>query len=152
MRPEIIWYGERGIVASLISYVRGSVVASIRQLLRAVFWAGGTGARWIEAIERANVIVEIGLADFGAPDLMLVCRGASGLPRIVFIEAKATPYEVSARPNTPVPGLSRSGMQARGYNSSVNGQLALKYRFATALQCWAEHQDSIVEPQGIYHE
>jgi hypothetical protein len=42
-------------------------------------------------------------------------------------------------------------MQSRGYNSSINGQLALKYRFATALQCWSDHEDSIVEPQGIYY-
>jgi len=152
MQPEIIWYGERGIIDSFVSHIRGTAVTSIARFLHAICWAGGTAPQWIESIDCVNVIVEIDLAEFGVPDLIVVCRTGGTATYVVFIEAKATTYKFSAHSNTPAPGLILTGMQGRGYNSSINGQLALKYRFATALQCWRAEDSAIVEPQGIYRE
>jgi putative ABC transport system permease protein len=44
--------------------------------------------------------VELGLSDFGNPDLLLVCNGSDGV-RVVFLEAKVGPY-ITIDPNQPV--------------------------------------------------
>jgi hypothetical protein len=113
MRPEIIWYGERGIINALISHLRRAAVPSVGRLLDAVCWAGGTSPQWLKTTDSVNIIVEINLADFGVPDLILVCRTTSATTYVVFVEAKASTCEFSTRPNMPTPGLVRWGMRAR---------------------------------------
>lgn len=125
---RIQWYGERGIVNALVSHIASSsdVISCVKQFLHAIEWADGNHPAWIEKVTDARFLVEIGLADFGNPDLIVVCRTEGDeLPYLVFIEAKARPYPLSA-------GSNKGGMTP-GYNSTINGQLSLKYRFAQAL-------------------
>jgi hypothetical protein len=89
--------------------------------------------------------VQVGLAEFGNPDLILVCKSsADSRPFCVFIEAKVIPYSVSAISNN-------EGMRTRGYNSACNGQLSLKYRFARALEQWDGIKGVIEEPGAIFN-
>lgn len=144
---SIIWYGERGVVNALVlSLLSDGVVSAERcaQLLAAIRWAHPADRDWIGSIERVTAIVEVGLADFGNPDLILVATCRDGSRRAVFIEAKVVPYLGSALPN--VGGMA----QAKGFNSAINGQLSLRYRFAHGLATWTERSAQIVEPTRLY--
>ena len=143
--PTTIWYGERGIVNSTVAHISRQPDAgrAAGRLLDAVQWANAGKPDWIARIDRANLVVEIGLADFGNPDLMVVCRAeGDDKPYCVFIEAKAKCYQFSTGSN--------SGGMSPGFNSTINGQISLKYRFATALANPDSNETEIVEPEPIY--
>ncbi|MBL8796762.1 MAG: hypothetical protein JNM56_22875 [Planctomycetia bacterium] len=142
MNTEVVWYGERGVVNALVTDIaqRGAgTVPAVQQLLgSAVQWAGGTSPAWINDIARVALVVEVGLNDFGDPDLILVCWTGPNKPQVVFLEAKVVPYLGSA--------LKNSGGMVAGFNSSINGQLSLKYRFSLALEAWDGQRASVAEP------
>ncbi len=138
----ITWYGERGIVNAAVAHIVRQNAAV--QFMRCIQWANGLSPYWINEIGSVSFIMELGLAEFGNPDLILVCKARSdSRPFCVFIEAKVIPYSASAISNA-------EGMRQRGYNSACNGQLTLKYRFARALEKWDGRQDQIVEPAAIH--
>src|SRR5476649_2631572 len=101
--PNVIWYGERGIINAAVAHVRrsGNFVGLIRNLLAATYWGTGSQPSWIETFSEAYLIVEVGLADFGDPDLILVCRTEAGLSYVVFLEAKAHSYRDSMQSTLP---------------------------------------------------
>lgn len=138
----IQWYGERGIVNALVSHMAAlpNTAAEAQCLLHAIRWADGAKPSWLDAVTEVRFLVEISLADFGNPDLMIACQvRGEALPYLVFVEAKVHPYPLSA-------GSNRGGMSA-GYNSTINGQLTLKYRFACAL---ANQESPLVEPDTLF--
>lgn len=143
--PVTIWYGERGIVNSIVTHIAsqqnpGKIVG---KLLNAVQWADASKPVWISRIADMNLIVEIGLADFGNPDLMIVCRTkGDDQPYCVFVEAKAICYQFSM-------GNNSCGM-SHGFNSTINGQISLKYRFANALGNPKSDENEIVEPEPLF--
>lgn len=136
----IVWYGERGVVNAMVTHLDSDIDRG-RQFLRAIQWMNDNGVPdWVEEVTELTYIVELGLAHFGNPDLILVCKcKGEEQPRCVLVEAKVVPYAASAVCNNP-------GMQIPGYNSSINGQLALKYRFANAA-----NGAVVVEPEPIHH-
>jgi len=140
---RVQWYGERGIVNALVNHLARAArpVEAVRALLSAVRWAAPRGGTWVETFTKVTIIVELGLADFGNPDLLLVCDGPDGV-RLVFVEAKVAPYLASMRPN-------KHGMTLPGFNSSINGQLALKYRFARALEASSPGVLALLEPEAL---
>lgn len=142
--PSLRWYGERGIVNALVSHVATSPVERTAALLAAVKWADGGRPAWVSTISRVRLLVEWGLADFGNPDLVIIADSSVGR-RCVFVEAKIGPYLSSMVPN-------RVGMRQAGFNSSINGQLALKYRFATALQQASGRGGPVEEATGLLQQ
>lgn len=143
--PVTIWYGERGIVNSIVTHIasRPNPGKTAGKLLDAVQWADAGKHAWTSQIAEVKLIVEISLADFGNPDLMLVCTvEGDDQPYCVFIEAKATCYQFSM-------GNNSSGMSP-GFNSTINGQISLKYRFAKALCNPASGIEEVVEPESIF--
>lgn len=147
MANGIVWYGERGIVNALVADLsaRGEAGAAdgVRDLLLAVQWAGDGVADWIAQITRVTFLVEVSVAQFGNPDLILACDVEPGSPQhVVFVEAKVVPYLGSAMDNA-------LRMATRGYNSSINGQLALRYRLSHALAAVPE-QRQVVEPATLH--
>ena len=142
--PVLRWYGERGIINALVSYLASEPEERVPALLAAIKWADGATPRWIANAGRAVMLVEWGLADFGNPDLILVCDTASGA-RCVFLEAKVGPYLSSMKPNA-------GGMRDPGFNSSINGQLTLKFRFASALEQANASTLTITEPVPLLQQ
>jgi hypothetical protein len=144
MPPEIgiQWYGERGVVNTIVAGLHRHGVPAVKEFLNAVQWADAAEKPWISSVDRVSLIVEMGLNDFGAPDLLVVCSHGEELPNAVFLEAKVVPYMVSAMP-------LNDGMR-RGFNSSINGQLTLKFRFTQALGAWAGVPRRLAEPESVY--
>lgn len=64
-------------------------------------WADGATPAWIDEVTSVAFLVEVGLGDFGNPDLVLVCQTPDPLPYVVFVEAKVTTYLDSAMDNRP---------------------------------------------------
>jgi hypothetical protein len=141
---KLIWYGERGVVNAIVTYL-AEMPDGAKQFLRCVKWADGSSPAWIENIDDAKTqcIVELYLAEFGNPDLIIVCQTFKGERFWVFVEAKVVGYLKSIVPNT-------LGMNDPGFNSGCNGQLSLKYRFSQALKRWdGGTVDGIKEPESI---
>jgi hypothetical protein len=149
--PNVFWYGERGIINAVVAHVRTSdnFVGMVRNLLAATCWGTGNRPSWIETFSDAHLIVEVGLADFGDPDLVIVCRTEAGVSYVVFLEAKAQSYRDSMQSTSPS-RAAKCGMEQDGFNSSINGQLTLKYRFANALASWDGRARVICESQPLF--
>jgi len=149
--PTVLWYGERGIINALVAHISasGDFVGSVRNLLTATCWGNGKRPSWIEDFSDAHLIVEVGLADFGDPDLLIICRTGSGIIHLVFLEAKAQSYTDSMQQTSPL-SAARWGMEQDGFNSSINGQLTLKYRFANALSLWDGCTAAISESRSMF--
>jgi hypothetical protein len=147
----VIWYGERGIINAIVAHVStsGDFVGSVRNLLKAIRWGNGNRPSWIGDFSEAHLVVEVGLADFGDPDLLIVCRTRSGLIHLVFVEAKAQSYTDSMQQTSPL-CAAKWGMEQDAFNSSINGQLTLKYRFANALSLWDGHAAAISESRSVF--
>jgi hypothetical protein len=142
MSNGILWYGERGIVNALVtnlaSHGGADAAAGVNELLKRVAWLGGSAPNWIGGVQGVSFLVEVGMAQFGSPDLILVCE-AGGRLRIVFIEAKVVPYLASA--------MSNRGGMVPGFNSSINGQLALRHRLGRAL---TPATGPVIEPAALH--
>jgi hypothetical protein len=148
--PTVYWYGERGIVNAMISYISRpeTIVESIKALLSEVCWGSGATPDWVGEIQNVALVVEVGLADFGDPDLLVVCYTSTGI-KLVFVEAKVVSYTDSMQ-STSTSAATRWGMFQVGFNSSINGQMTLKYRFAKALSRWDGVTPAIVEDEVIF--
>lgn len=142
---HVAWYGERGIINALVTKLaaRPDPVAAARNLLQTISWSRGNAPDWIARMKEVTYIVEMGLAHFGSPDLILVATFEGEKPRVVFVEGKVCIYAKSAMPNNP-------GMAGKKFDSSINGQIALKYRFSQALQSWDGQRTRIVEPESLW--
>ena len=138
MVEPIIWMGERGAVNEMVIRWKSSWPTAAIDFLRSVKWrsAAPNGLFDGTVVESAVAIVEPSLAQFGTPDLILAVRTRSHR-HLFFCEAKRGEYNDEALPNDP-------GMETEGFNSCINGQLSLRYRFARALQGW--------DPQKIIEE
>jgi hypothetical protein len=147
---HVYWYGERGVINALVSHIsrREMQADDIKALLHAVCWGNGETPEWVGRIQDFAFIVEVGLADFGDPDLLVVCYTDVGV-KLVFVEAKVVSYTESMQSTSP-DGTSRWGMAQQGFNSSINGQLTLKYRFAKALSRWDGVSAAIVEDEVVF--
>lgn len=147
----MFWYGERGIINAVVAHLStsGDFVGAVRNLLTATRWGNGNQPSWIEDLSDAHLIVEVGLADFGDPDLLIACRTGSGMIHLVFLEAKAQSYTDSMQQTSRLRAAKR-GMEQDGFNSSINGQLTLKYRFANALSLWDGRAAAICESRSLF--
>jgi hypothetical protein len=141
MPVGIVRYGERGIINTLAESLKLGEVDAVKELLKAVIWANGGQPDWIVSVTKAKLIVEVGLSQFGDPDLIVVCQTHRDMVNVVLLEAKVVRYFISA--------MSVDNRMRRGFNSSINGQLSLKYRFARALLNWHGPPHTLFEPRDL---
>jgi hypothetical protein len=144
---QVRWYGERGIVNALVTHIASAAdpLMIVRDLLDAVVWADGKQPPWVQRVTDAEFVVEISLSEFGNPDLLLVCHTeGEDKPYVVFFEAKIRSYRLSM-------GKNPQTMTA-GYNSTIKGQISLKYRFAQALSASNPTDSRIAEPETLFKQ
>ena len=145
----LIGYSERGLVNALVRFLMADP-GNVRSFLACIEWGTPEIRDAVAALGRdpqaVTFVVEAGFADFGSPDLvLLVNRPEQQEPRIFFIEAKIASWGASARSNIV-------GMAEKGFNSSINGQLSLKYRLARALAAWKPgpiRNPKLEEPESL---
>lgn len=141
---SVLWYGERGVVNSLVIAIQAGGVSAAIALLRQVQWADKSRPAWLSDIASVSMIVEPGCSQFGDPDLILVLTTSDTQRYVVYFEAKVVTYRASAVPNS-------QGMKEKKFNSAINGQLSLRYRMSLALAEWNGTAD-LVEPATIYNQ
>lgn len=87
-RPLVVWYGERGVVNALVtSLTRRDIESGVRKLLLGITWADGGHPTWIDHVTDVTLIVEVGLSEFGDPDLIVVCRTDDGQRFVAIVKA-----------------------------------------------------------------
>jgi hypothetical protein len=141
IKNEVIWYGERGVVNALLTSLTSK--NQMRSFLNLIEWADEEKITddYLD-VENSKTIVELGLNDFGDPDIILVTKNEEDEKKFFFIEAKTGSYNENTASN-------QYGM-VQGYNSKINGQISLKYRFVKALENWDGKTTEITESQRIY--
>src|SRR5579859_3108739 len=74
--PNVFWYGERGIINAVVAHIStsGNFIGSHQEPSQRNMLGNWTPAVLENELSDARLIVEVGLADFGDPDLMMVCR------------------------------------------------------------------------------
>jgi hypothetical protein len=77
---QILWYGERGIINAFVTEMNRRGGAGAKAFLEEIKWADGGQPGWIRDVESVTYLVEIGLSEFGNPDLILVCRRSRRRP------------------------------------------------------------------------
>jgi len=96
---SLVWYGERGVLNALVVALaaRPDEAEQWRSLLEVVMWVGGNKPPWVTTkFDSVNVIVELGLSDFGNPDLIVVAKDENGETNLFLVEAKIQRYDVTA--------------------------------------------------------
>ena len=141
---SIAWYGERGVVNSLVIAIKEAGVPAVQALLGQVRWADNSQPAWLTNIISVAMVVEPGCSQFGDPDLILVLTTNDSQRYVVYFEAKVVTYAASAVPNS-------KGMKEKKFNSAINGQLSLRYRMSLALAQW-NGTAGLVEPTTIYNQ
>ena len=144
-KMKVTWYGERGIVNSIVVGLQRADISIAKEFLKGIQWAEGPVQDWIERIQSIEMLVEVGCSNFGSPDLIMVCKTEEERPYCVFIEAKVIGYEDSAK-------SIKKGMRNKQFNSSINGQISLKYRMAIALSQWSDQKKNLIEPNDLFEK
>lgn len=143
---EIIFYGERGIVNGFVLDVSENI-EKMKDILRHIHWVKKTDTSWIDDVDKIQYIVEPGFGQFGQPDLIVICDLINKNKYFLIIEAKADTYKASSN--------ELKDMRKSGFNSSINGQLALNYRFVKALELYFSDNYKekwvIREPEEIFN-
>jgi hypothetical protein len=132
------FYGERALVNGLFLDLHET--GRILEFLRKIDFAH-RDPRHVDlpAAAKVVVIIEAGFAEFGCPDAILVAQTPD--QRLVFfVEAKAGRYKDEAQDYR---------QREPGFNSTINGQLSLRYRLACALRGFREGQSRLVEPKAL---
>lgn len=140
MATEFHGYGERGMVNALVHEV---VVRDLGpELIASIQWASDDFPNWTRSMRNVDILVESGMAEFGCPDLIVTAETEQHERHVLFIEAKANGYVFSSMPNS-------LGMIS-GFNSSINGQLSLRYRCSHALHSLQPQAIDLVEPEWLH--
>lgn len=125
---DIIFYGERGIINSIVLDIKDDIGKGI-DLLKLIKYAHSNSSIKPfdeESIKSIRYIVEMSLSQFGSPDLIIIAEMHNEKKYIFFVEAKLCSYIDSS--------ISCVGLKSFQNNASkLNVQLALKYRFVKAL-------------------
>jgi hypothetical protein len=138
---SIVFYGERGVV-NLITLELSKDIEKGKQFLSLIKFNEGYVPRWIQKVKSLYYFVELSFAEFGNPDLVILCEDTDNKKHLVFVEAKLVRYEDSAV-------NLRTAKRENGINSRINAQLTLKYRLSEALRLRLKGQD-IEEDQNIH--
>lgn len=127
---DIIFYSERGIVNGIILDIKDDLNKE-KAFLRSIRFADGGVHDWIDDVKLIKWYVEPSFSQFGAPDLILSAETKDLKKYIIIIEAKLTGYNESSASNIE---NDLYPANYRGITSSLNIQLAFKYRFYQAFK------------------
>jgi hypothetical protein len=158
-----LWlYSERGVISCLFHHLLSKDPGFL--LNNAHNFSGQTlGAVTGLLPNRYTVLTEFCLGTkhgFGCPDGALLGQDNNRQSSFVFIEAKAIPmaqaYQDPAVAAAPIQHHNwqappqEAWIRHNTFNSSINGQIELKWRFANALQAAvAAHQTLVTEQRGV---
>ena len=138
VKAEVHFYGERGLVNAILLDLNDA--GRLLDLIGLIDFHARTPRRIdCRGLTQLTVVIEAGFGGFGWPDALLVATGP-GRREILFLEAKATTYELAAADFTA---------QKRQFTSKINGQFSLKYRLVEALSHYTRGSGTLEESANL---
>lgn len=133
MSKEVVFYGEKGILNSIILDTQGDI-AKQKQFLRSIVLADKSKLDWVDDVCLFRYFVEPCFDQFGSPDMIVEAKTKDNDKYILFIEADLNSYEYSALKMEPLGDMNNEYLPKSYKNNcnKINVQLAILYRFIQA--------------------
>ena len=144
MSREVVYYGERGILNSIVLDTQGDI-AKQKQFLRTIVLGDKSKLEWVDDVEMVKYFVEPCFDQFGKVDLIIEATTKRNDKYILFVIVKFNSYEYSALKMTQLKEIDNEYLP-KSYKSSgdnVNVQLAVLYRFIQAYKNTLEECECI---------
>lgn len=135
MSREVVYYGERGILNSIVLDTQGDI-AKQKQFLRTIVLGDKSKLEWVDDVEMVKYFVDPCFDQFGKVDLIIEATTKRNDKYILFVIVKFTSYGYSALKMTQLKEIDNEYLP-KSYKSSgdnVNVQLAVLYRFIQAYK------------------
>lgn len=135
MSREIVFYGEKGILNSIILDIQGDI-AKQKQFIRSIILADKSKLNWVDDVYTVNYFMWPSLEQFGSPDVIMEAITINDEKYVLFINAKLTPYFSSALNMRKIESKNNEYFPITYRNNSekINVQLSLLYRFVEAYK------------------
>ena len=131
---RVYFYSERGLINSLILDLQNNLTKTRDFLNFIKLGINETQFDWTNKIQSVDWYIEFSASEFGDPDV-IADISCSDKHRVIFFEAKLKSYEKSSAPMnmSAVFDPQNDGIY-KDKSSSINAQLALRYRLAQTLK------------------
>ncbi len=145
MSREVVYYGERGILNSIVLDTKGDI-AKQKQFLRTIVLADKSKLGWVDDVEMVKYFVEPHFDRFGKVDLIMKAITKNNDKYVLFFETKFNSYEYSAINMTQLEEMDNEYFPKsyRNNSSKVNIQLAVLYRFIQAYKNTLLEEDECI--------
>lgn len=149
MNSKVFFYSERGLLNCLVLDLKSDPEKTKDFFKLIKFGMDEQRPNWVDKVESVDWYVEFSASEFGNPDLIADIHCTDG-HRVIFFEAKLKSYEKAASSmDTTVPFEPNENNEYpdgiyKNKSSSINAQLALRYRLAQRLNNlqWLEIRSS----------
>lgn len=135
MSREIMFYGEKGILNSIILDIQGDI-AKQKQFLRSIILADKSKLNWVDNVYTVKYFMGPYLDQFGSPDMIMEAITINDDKYVLFVNAKLTPYHESALSMEQIENKNNDYLPKTYRNNckKINVQLSLLYRFVEAYK------------------
>ena len=134
MESNVFFYSERGLVNCLVLDLKNDLEKTKNFFKLIKFGEKEIKPSWADNILSVDWYIEFSASEFGNPDLIADIH-CTDKHRVVFFEAKLRSYKQSAESiDLSIPFNPQKDGVYKGKASSINAQLALRYRLAQVLK------------------
>ena len=145
MSKEVVFYGERGILNSIILDTQGNI-AKQKQLLRSIVLADRSKLNWVDDVYLVRYFVEPNFDEFGNADVIIEAIARNSEKYVLFVEIKINSYEYSALTMEPIKEMDNEYFPKSYRNNcdKLNIKLAILYRFIQAFKSNLSDDNNII--------
>lgn len=135
MSREVVFYGERGILNSIILDTQGDI-GKQKQFLRSIVLADKSKLDWVDDVRMIKYFVEPCFDQFGNPDMLIEAITKNNDKYVLFIETKLNSYECDALNMEQLEEINNEYLPKSYKNScdKINIKLSILYRFIQAYK------------------
>ena len=95
MSREIVFYGEKGILNSIVLDIQGDI-AKQKQFIRSIILADKSKLSWVDSVHTVKCFMAPSLDQFGDPDMIMEAVTTDGEKYVLFIVTTTATYQNSA--------------------------------------------------------
>ena len=95
MSREIVFYGEKGILNSIVLDIQGDI-AKQKQFIRSIILADKSKLSWVDSVHTVKCFMAPSLDQFGNPDMIMEAVTTDGEKYVLFIVTTTATYQNSA--------------------------------------------------------
>ena len=135
MSREIIFYGEKGLLNSIVLDIQGDI-AKQKQFIRSITLADKSKLPWVDNVCTVKCFMSPPLDQFGNSDMIMEAITTNDEKYVLFIVATTSTYQNTSLFLNQIEGKNNDYLPATYINNceKMNVQLALLYRFVDAYK------------------